>query len=222
LKPLQTNELKRLEKLTELESAARAKGYQRVVGIDEAGRGPLAGPVVAVACHIPCNTFFPGINDSKLLLPNKRKVIYEQLIQHKGVYYGIGIVDHSRIDEINIFQAALEAMRLAVGHLPMLPDCLLIDGDHPCTKEIYSETIVKGDSRSQMIAAASIIAKETRDKIMQDYHALYPQYGFDEHKGYATQKHRRALAEFGPCPIHRRSFSWGIVEEYSVIANMQQ
>lgn len=206
-KPLPRDEKKRLLKLTELESVARAKGYQSIAGVDEAGRGPLAGPVVAAACTIPEKTYFPGINDSKLLNAEERKELFKQLTSKKGVHYGIGIVDHSVIDQINILQATLQAMRDAVHQLPAMPDCLLVDGIHVFLDTIYSEAIVKGDSLSQMIAAASIIAKETRDKIMIDYHKRYPKYGFDEHKGYATVKHREALAKYGPCPIHRVTFN---------------
>jgi ribonuclease HII len=206
-KPPPKCELRRLEKLTELETAARAKGYRCIAGVDEAGRGPLAGPVVAAACSIPQGLYFPGINDSKLLLPKKRKTLFEQITGHKKVHYGVGIVEHSVIDRINILQAALEAMRSAVKQLPVQPDCLLVDGAHCFTESIYSEPVIKGDSRSQMIAAASIIAKEMRDRIMVEYHKRYPEYGFDEHKGYPTEKHRKALAKYGPCPIHRLTFS---------------
>ena len=205
-KALHKSEKERLEKLTELENGARAKGYKWVVGVDEAGRGPLAGPVVAAACYIPEGLFFPGINDSKLLLPTKRKMLFAQLKAHADVRFGIGIIESSMIDQINILQAAMQAMREAVQKLPLKPDCLLVDGDRIFTDQIYSEAIVKGDSRSQMIAAASIIAKETRDEIMVQLHQYYPQYGFDEHKGYGTEKHRAALAKYGPCPIHRHSF----------------
>lgn len=206
-KTLPKNERERLTKLTELESAARAKGYRCIAGVDEAGRGPLAGPVVAAACSIPGKLYFPGINDSKLLLPKKRKILFEQLVGHEGVHYGVGVIEHNVIDQINILQATLEAMRAAVKQLPVQPDCLLVDGVHVFLESVYSEPIIKGDSRSQMIAAASIIAKETRDQIMIEYHKQYPEYGFDEHKGYGTEKHRKALAKYGPCPIHRRSFS---------------
>jgi ribonuclease HII len=200
------SEQARLEKLTELERAAWAKGFKCVVGVDEAGRGPLAGPVVAAACAIPEGVYFPGINDSKLLLPNKRKALFEQLQGHQGVRFGLGIVEAAVIDEINILQAALQAMRQAVAKLPLQPDCLLVDGDRTFLKTIYSEAIIKGDSRSQMIAAASIIAKETRDQIMVQLHEKFPEYGFNEHKGYGTEKHRAALAKYGPCPVHRCSF----------------
>ncbi len=205
-KALPTSEKKRLIKLTELEAQAKAEGFSCIAGVDEVGRGPLAGPVVAAACIIAENVFFRGINDSKQLLPATRKQIFEKLISHKDVLFGIGIIDHSIIDQINIFQASLEAMREAVKALPQTPDCLLVDGTHTFFDHIHSKAIVKGDSLSQMIAAASIIAKETRDKIMLEYHEQYPEYGFNEHKGYATEKHRQALLTYGPCPIHRRSF----------------
>jgi len=206
-KALLKNEQERLEKLTELEKAARAKGYTCVVGVDEAGRGPLAGPVVAAACFIPAGIFFPGINDSKLLLPAKRKALFAQLTNHESVVYGIGIVEHTVIDQINILQATLQAMREAVQNLPMQPDCVLVDGNRVFTNSIYSEAVIKGDGRSQLIAAASILAKETRDQIMLEWHQKYPEYGFDEHKGYGTERHRDVLAKYGPSPIHRRSFN---------------
>lgn len=206
-KALPKSELKRLKKLTELESANRSKGYQYLAGVDEAGRGPLAGPVVAAACCILEGVYFPGINDSKLLTPKVRKSLFEQLLTHDGVSYGIGIVEPAQIDRINILRASLEAMRIAISRLPFRPDCLLVDGLHSPTDEIYTLPIVKGDSLSQMIAAASIIAKETRDQIMIEYHSQYPEYGFADHKGYATSEHCLALAKYGPCPIHRRSFA---------------
>lgn len=205
-KALPKHEIERLIKLTELETAARAKGYKCIAGVDEAGRGPLAGPVVAAACVIEDRIFFPGINDSKQLLPIKRREIFAQLLGHPGVVYGVGIVEHTEIDRINILQATFEAMRAAVKKLPVEPDCVLVDGSHTFLQTVYSEAIIKGDSRSQVIAAASIIAKETRDQLMMEYHKRYPEYSFDEHKGYATEKHRAALAKYGPCPIHRKSF----------------
>jgi ribonuclease HII len=212
-KALPKSEIERLKKLTELEGAARAKGYKSIAGVDEAGRGPLAGPVVAAACMIQEGLYFPGINDSKLLLPKRRRALFEELIAHEGVHYAVGVVENRQIDEINILQATLEAMRIAVKKMAVALDCLLVDGNHLFLESIYSEAIVKGDSRSQMIAAASIIAKERRDQIMMEYHHHYPEYGFDEHKGYATEKHREALAKYGPCPIHRRSFSSVLQEE---------
>lgn len=206
-KALLKSEEGRLKKLTELEATFRVKGFKCIAGVDEAGRGPLAGPVVAAACSIPEGLFFSGINDSKLLLPKQRKELLKQLLMHEGVAYGIGVIGHFEIDQLNIHHAALAAMRLAVEHLPIQPDCLLVDGKFGFTDKIFTERIVKGDSLSQMIAAASIIAKETRDQMMIYFDKRYPEYGFAEHKGYATAHHREALEKYGPCPIHRRSFS---------------
>ncbi len=201
------SELNRLKQLILPESQARSKGYHLVAGIDEAGRGPLAGPVVAAACMIEEGVFFVGINDSKLIAPKKRREIFEALTTSKSVRFGVGVVDHTEIDQINILQATLKAMRMAVERLSTQPDFLLVDGVHLDYHEIAAEKLIKGDQRSQMIAAASVIAKETRDEIMLNYHQEYPAYGFDQHKGYGTAKHREALLKFGPCPIHRRSFA---------------
>lgn len=200
------SEKRRLEKLTEPETLARSKGYRCVAGVDEAGRGPLAGPVLAAACTIRAGLFFAHINDSKLLTPKKRKILFEQLTAHEGVQFGVGRIDQDEIDKINIYQATLVAMRLAVAQLQEQPDVVLVDGMHLTIDGIHAERIVKGDQLSQMIAAASIIAKESRDQIMIQYHETYPEYGFDEHKGYGTEKHRAALHKYGPCPLHRRTF----------------
>lgn len=193
-----------------MQTNARAKGYSRVAGIDEAGRGPLAGPVVAACCLLKSPQVFPGINDSKLLTPLKRQKLFDQLITHPQVEYAVGIVDAAVIDEINILQATLLAMRKSVLALPKLPDYLLVDGNVALVFEkIFVENVIKGDQRSQLIAAASIIAKQTRDQIMIDYHFQYPMYGFDAHKGYGTKKHMQALEKYGPSPIHRKTFSPG-------------
>jgi ribonuclease HII len=209
-------ELQRLHDLTIFERAARQQGYKQIAGIDEAGRGPLAGPVVAAACIIPEGVFLPGVDDSKKLTPQKRQALFELIKGDTRIQFGVGIVSHTIIDAINIYQAAMEAMRIAVANLPMRPDYLLVDGlklDYP----IPSQKIIKGDQLSQSIAAASIIAKETRDKIMLEYHQEWPYYGFNKHKGYATAFHRDALREHGPCTIHRLSFEWRKVESELVV-----
>lgn len=210
-KALPKSERIRLKRLTTLESQARLKGYRCVAGVDEAGRGPLAGPVYAAACVIPVGIFFPGINDSKLLSGPKRQALFELITTHPAVSFGVSYVDHETIDRINIHQAGLEAMRGAIAQLAdkltEKPDYVLVDGMHLPLPEIVSERIVRGDRLSQMIAAASIIAKQNRDQVMMEYHAEYPEYGFNEHKGYATPQHRAALQKYGPCPIHRRSFA---------------
>lgn len=206
LKTRQRAEKKRLERLVSFESSARANGYRFIAGLDEAGRGPLAGPVAAAACIIEEGVFFDGINDSKLLTPQKRKALYQALIEHQGVRFGIGRVEVDEIDAINIYQASLLAMRRALEALPTRPDYLLADAVVVSFQGIPCEKIIQGDRKSQSIAAASILAKETRDSWMKEYHALYSDYRFDEHKGYSTPEHLRALEKYGPCPIHRRSF----------------
>ena len=189
------------------EEEARKKGYHKIAGVDEVGRGPLAGPVVAAACLLPPAISLEGLDDSKKLTPADREALFEQLTTHPEVIYGIGMVDSQQIDTINILQATLQAMLLSVQELSQKPDYLLIDGIHAPKTNIPSKTLVKGDSRSYSIAAASVIAKVTRDRLMLEYHALYPQYGFDSHKGYGTHKHLLALEAEGPCPIHRLSFA---------------
>jgi ribonuclease HII len=207
LKALPKSERKRLTKLTELESQARAKGFTSIAGVDEAGRGPLAGPVVAAACMIPEGLFFAGINDSKLLCPKKRKDLFFQLTSHEDILFAVGYVDHAEIDQMNIYRATLKAMQMAIGQLKIKPDYILVDGVKlPVEEGQHAERVIQGDRLSQMIAAASIIAKETRDAYMRQMHERYPEYGFDEHKGYATVKHCAALAKFGPSPVHRRTF----------------
>lgn len=189
------------------EKRARRKGFQRIAGIDEAGRGPLAGPVVAAACVFPKNFSLKGIDDSKKLSAEERFRLYEELIHHPEVDYGVGIIDALIIDEINILQATFQAMQIAIASLSNQPDYLLVDGPHLPKTDIFGEGIVDGDALCFSIAAASIIAKETRDRIMKKYHLEWPQYGFDRHKGYGTEQHLMALNLHGPCPIHRRSFS---------------
>lgn len=188
------------------EKKARRRGFKAIAGIDEAGRGPLAGPVVAAACMLPKGALIEGIDDSKKLTPEKRMEVYEKIIAYPQVCFGIGIIDSIIIDQINILRATLEAMMLAVAHLSNQPDYLLVDGNQLPPFHIPAEAIVDGDALSFSIAAASIIAKYTRDKIMMEYHLQWPMYGFDEHKGYGTEKHLLALQKEGPCPIHRRSF----------------
>lgn len=204
-------ERKRLKKLMSYERKHHKAGSKAVAGVDEAGRGPLAGPVVAAVCILPQSTLISQIDDSKKLSSKLRTEIYERLLSDRKIHYGIGIIDSLEIDRINIYQATIQAMLMAVKQLKILPDCLLVDGlalPHPT---IPVEKIIKGDQLSQSIAAASIIAKVTRDRIMLDYHEQWPVYGFSQHKGYGTQKHRDALRKHGPCPIHRRSFK--LIEE---------
>ncbi len=196
----------RVKKLHLFENEYRSKGYKLIAGVDEVGRGPLAGPVVAAACVLPENFFIEGINDSKKVTEENRLRIFNELTNHPDVYYSISVVDAIVIDQINIHQASLLAMKKAFQGLNITPDFLLFDGrQHPMTA-IPCTAIIGGDSKSISIAAASIIAKCTRDKIMDEFHEQYPEYGFLSHKGYATEKHRKALMNHGPCAIHRRSF----------------
>lgn len=199
-------ELRRLKKLNMHESAARSEGFSLIAGVDEAGRGPLAGPVVAAACVISEGAYIAGINDSKKLLPKRRNALYEQLIAHHQVIYAIASVSSEEIDSINIFQATMVAMRRAVAQLKCMPELLLVDGSHAPHETIPCKCIVGGDAASYLIAAASILAKESRDRLMVEYHQKWPQYGFDQHKGYGTKEHLDALYKHGPCPIHRFSF----------------
>jgi ribonuclease HII len=188
-----------------IEKKAFQKGFSRIAGIDEAGRGPLAGPVVSAAVIIPTSLQIPGISDSKKLSPQKRNYLYEK-IYDSAVSVGIGIVDPFEIDRINILQAALLSMAMAVENLAPQPDCLLIDGTFLISSTLPQEAIPKGDALSASIAAASIVAKVTRDRLMERYHEDYPQFEFSKHKGYPTKAHKQAIQQFGCCPIHRRSF----------------
>jgi ribonuclease HII len=187
------------------ENKAFQKGFSRIAGIDEAGRGPLAGPVVSAAVIIPISLQIPGISDSKKLTPKKRNCLYEK-IYDLAISVGIGIVDPFEIDRINILQAALLSMAMAVENLAPQPDCLLIDGIFLISSALPQEAIPKGDALSVSIAAASIVAKVTRDRLMERYHQDYPQFGFSKHKGYPTKAHKEAIRKFGCCPIHRKSF----------------
>lgn len=195
-----------MSELWKYEHAAYQEGYELVCGVDEAGRGPLAGPVCAAAVILPRDLEIEGLNDSKKLSDKRRRALYE-VITEQALAYGIAMVDEKVIDEINILQATFLAMRQAVEQLSEKPALALVDGNRePDFGEIPVKTIVKGDSLSANIAAASILAKVTRDRFMEEQDAIYPQYGFSVHKGYGTKAHYEALREFGACPIHRRSF----------------
>ena len=196
-------ELERLEAMKEYEYTYEACSF--ICGIDEAGRGPLAGPVVAGAVILPKDCQFLYLNDSKKVSEKKRELLFDE-IRGKAVSYGIGVVGPGRIDEINILQATYEAMREAVSQLQPAPEILLNDAVTIPGIDLMQIPIVKGDAKSVSIAAASILAKVTRDRMMVEYDALYPEYGFAKHKGYGTAVHIQALKEHGPCPIHRRSF----------------
>ena len=195
-----------MSELWNFEHAATEEGFSLICGVDEAGRGPLAGPVCAAAVILPPDLELEGLNDSKKLSEKRREALYP-LICEQALAYGIAFASEQEIDELNILQATFLAMRRAVEQLGQKPDLALVDGNRePDFGDIPVRTIVKGDSRSANIAAASILAKVTRDRFMLEQDAVYPQYGFAVHKGYGTQKHYAALREFGPCPIHRRSF----------------
>jgi ribonuclease HII len=187
------------------DAAFRAKGYAVIAGVDEAGRGPLAGPVVAAAVILPEGLKIEGIRDSKVVPQKERERLFREIsLGAAGI--GIGVVAAEEIDRINILEATKRAMQEAVKALPRVPDLLLIDALYLSSLPIEQKPIIKGDAKSASIAAASIIAKVHRDEIMLRYHALYPHYGFDRHKGYGTKAHLSKINEYGPCPIHRRSF----------------
>jgi ribonuclease HII len=191
--------------MNSFEKDAYQEGYQLIAGIDEAGRGPLAGPVVAAAVVFPPDYFNNQIRDSKKLKPTEREALFD-VIQREAIAVGVSIADVEIIDRINILNATLQAMREAVLELQSLPDFLLIDGNHKVPLMTPQKTIIKGDALSVSIAAASIIAKVTRDRIMDMYHRQYPQYNFHRNKGYGTKEHIAAIQRFGYCKIHRRSF----------------
>ena len=196
-------ERQRLEGMREFENKYSDLGA--VAGIDEAGRGPLAGPVVAAAVILPKDIFLPFLNDSKKVTEKRRDVLFDQ-IKQEAIAYGIGIASNALIDEINILQATYEAMREAISKLNKTPDILLVDAVHIPDINIKQVGIVKGDAKSVNIAAASILAKVTRDRLMLEYDKIYPEYGFASNKGYGTAKHIEALKAYGACDIHRRTF----------------
>lgn len=200
----------RLEGMREFENKYSDLAY--VAGIDEAGRGPLAGPVVAAAVILPKDIVLPFLNDSKKVTEKRRDVLFDEIKQN-AIAYGIGIASNTLIDEINILQATYEAMREAVNALEKTPDVLLVDAVHIPDINIKQVGIVKGDAKSVNIAAASILAKVTRDRIMAEYDKIYPEYGFASNKGYGTATHIAALKEVGPCAIHRKSFIGNFVSE---------
>lgn len=192
------------------EAEARGAGYRCIAGIDEAGRGPLAGPVVAAAVVLAADPAIPGLRDSKRLSARQREVVYAQICAG-ALTYGIGLVSHTQIDRYNILWATREAMRRAVQHLARRPDFLLIDGTERLATALAQRPVVRGDAQCASIAAASILAKVTRDRLMLAYARRYPAYGFEQHKGYPTPEHYARLQRYGPCAIHRRSFR-GVVQ----------
>lgn len=187
------------------EHEAIRAGFTAIAGVDEAGRGPLAGPVVAAAVILQPGQLIAGVNDSKKLTGLQRERCFARIMAEARAV-GVGCCDHDEIDRMNILRASLEAMRRAVAALPAAADFLLVDGTFPVPLDLPQRPVVKGDSLSISIAAASIIAKVTRDRLMTEYDSLYPGYGFAGHKGYPSAAHRAAIAACGPCPVHRRSF----------------
>lgn len=191
--------------LWEIEHSCFESGFHLVCGVDEAGRGPLAGPVCAAAVILPPDVQIPGLNDSKKLTDKKRRELFD-VITDQAVSYGIALVGEKEIDEINILQATFRAMEQAVARMDVTPDLVLVDGNREPKLRFPVKTVVKGDSRSASIAAASILAKVTRDRLMEQMDQAYPEYGFAVHKGYGTKRHYAALTEYGPSPIHRMTF----------------
>ena len=192
----------------------------RIAGVDEAGRGPLAGPVVAAAVMFEPGVSIAGVDDSKKLSPAERESLFGQ-IQTQSIAIGVGIVSPEVIDEINILQATMRAMNDAVSGLDPKPEFLLIDGNFYINRGFPYRTIVKGDSLSFSIAAASIVAKVTRDRLMEDFHSQYPEYGFNRHKGYGTAGHLAAIRTFGRCPIHRKSFHVASIDNHTVAKTLR-
>ena len=189
----------------EYEQNAELKGYKAICGVDEAGRGPLAGPVCAAAVILPPNTIIDGVNDSKKLTEKKREALFD-VIKENAVSYSIAYASVEEIESINILNATMLAMKRAVEGLDVKADYAMIDGNKMPQLDIDGETIVKGDAKSMSIACASILAKVSRDRLLYEYAKEYPQYHFDKHKGYGTALHKEAILEYGPCPYHRMSF----------------
>ena len=204
---MKEKELERLTKLKEIEETIYEKeGVKYICGIDEAGRGPLAGPVVVAAAIMPRNSMIEGVNDSKKVSEKKREKLYEE-ITSSAIAWGVGIIDQTEIDNINILNATKKGLTQSLKELEVKPELILVDALTKIdTLGIPYRSIIKGDAKSYSIAAASIIAKVTRDRIMRQWDELYPMYGFEKHKGYGTKMHIEAIKEYGICPLHRRSF----------------
>ncbi len=198
--------------LLKIENKIWKKGIQYIAGVDEAGRGPLAGPVVAAAVIFESGNIPEGIRDSKALTSKQRETLFQE-IRDSALSFGIGIILHDEIDRINILQATFAAMKMALANLNRKPEYIIVDGNLFPSYDVPVQTVIKGDALSTSIAAASILAKVTRDKIMTDYHLQYPDYGFDKHKGYCTREHIDAIKKFGYSAIHRKSFHVKQIEE---------
>ena len=204
---MKEKEFERLTKLKEMEKELYEKGFKNICGIDEAGRGPLAGPVVVAGVIMPQDSMIEGVNDSKKVTEKRREKLYD-LILDEAISYSVAIIGQDVIDEINILNATKQGVTQVVDELDIKPDLILVDAlEHINTRGISYEPIIKGDAKCYNIAAASIIAKVTRDRIMREWDEIYPQYGFISHKGYGTAKHIAAIKQYGLCPIHRKSFT---------------
>ena len=203
---MKEKELERLTNLKSMEKELYDKGFEYICGIDEAGRGPLAGPVVVAGVIMPKDSMIEDVNDSKKVSEKKREKLYDMIIE-EAISYSVAIIGQDVIDEINILNATKQGVTKVVEELDVKPNLILVDAlTHINTKGIPYDSIIKGDAKCYNIAAASILAKVTRDRIMREWDEIYPQYGFINHKGYGTAKHIQALKEYGPCPIHRKSF----------------
>lgn len=199
-------EKRRLKQMWKYENDALSRGFSLIAGVDEAGRGPLAGPVVAAAVVLPPGLMLENCDDSKRLCPELRSLIYDKIIGNPDIATGTGIVSPEEIDRMNILRATIRAMTLAVMELKTRPDYVLVDGLSIPALGIENRQVIKGDSKSLSIAAASIVAKQTRDSIMKEYDKAYGEYGFAKHKGYGTSEHLESLRKHGPSPIHRKTF----------------
>ena len=203
---MKEKEEQRLNELKEIDKSYFKEGYNYICGIDEAGRGPLAGPVVVAAVIMPKDSMIEGVNDSKKVSEKKREKLYELIIE-EAISYSVGIVDQNEIDRINILNATKAGLTEAVRTLKVKPELILVDAlTNIDTCGVPYKSIIKGDAKSYSIAAASIIAKVTRDRMMKEYDEIYPEYGFAGHKGYGTAKHIQAIKTYGPCPLHRKTF----------------
>ena len=203
---MKDKEIERLKNLKNIENELHKKGVKYIAGIDEAGRGPLAGPVVVASVIMPEDSMIEGVNDSKKVSEKKREKLYD-LILEEAISYSVAIIGQDEIDEINILNATKKGLTLCVKELDVKPNLIIVDALNKIdTNGIPYESIIKGDAKCYSIAAASIIAKVTRDRIMRKYDEMYPEYGFAKHKGYGTAAHIEAIKKYGPCPIHRRTF----------------
>lgn len=208
---MKEKEAERLTNLKQIEKELHQRKFNNICGIDEAGRGPLAGPVVVAGVIMPENSMIEGVNDSKKVSEKKREILYDKILE-EAISYSVSIIGQDVIDEINILNATKQGVTSVIKGLDIKPDLIIIDAlEHIDTNGVPYESIIKGDAKCYSIAAASIIAKVTRDRIMREWDEVYPQYGFMQHKGYGTAKHIEAVKEYGLCPIHRRSFTKNFV-----------